>query len=205
VHPDISVHAKLLTGGLLPLCTTVASESIFEAFLGEEKSEALLHGHSYTAHAVGCHVAVTSLETMRGMEERGVWDGYKRDWASAPRPSVGAKDPATSSRKEGCANARLWSVWSRRFVEDVSCADNVESVIALASVLAISLRDSENAGYTSTAASGLQKVLLEGRVEEEFNVHSRVLGNVLYLMTSLTSENETVRGIESRLRGALGV
>lgn len=29
VHPDITVNAKLLTGGLLPLCTTMASNNIF--------------------------------------------------------------------------------------------------------------------------------------------------------------------------------
>lgn len=46
VHPDISVHAKLLTGGLVPLCATVASESVYNAFIGSEKRDALLHGHS---------------------------------------------------------------------------------------------------------------------------------------------------------------
>jgi dethiobiotin synthetase/adenosylmethionine--8-amino-7-oxononanoate aminotransferase len=63
VHPDITVHAKLLTGGLLPLAATVASESIFGSFESDDKSDALLHGHSYTAHAVGCQVAIESLET----------------------------------------------------------------------------------------------------------------------------------------------
>lgn len=46
VYPDISVHAKLLTGGLVPLCSTLASENIYNAFLGLEKRDALLHGHS---------------------------------------------------------------------------------------------------------------------------------------------------------------
>ncbi|RAL63901.1 hypothetical protein DID88_003089 [Monilinia fructigena] len=82
-HPDISVHAKLLTGGLLPLCTTLASESIYEAFLGDEKSEALLHGHSYTGHAVGCEVARVGLEKMQSLDtdKYGNWEGFRRDWA----------------------------------------------------------------------------------------------------------------------------
>ena len=46
--PDIVVNAKLLTGGLVPLCTTAASQAIFDAFLSDSKADALLHGHSYT-------------------------------------------------------------------------------------------------------------------------------------------------------------
>jgi dethiobiotin synthetase/adenosylmethionine--8-amino-7-oxononanoate aminotransferase len=56
-------------------------------------------------------------------------------------------------------------------------------------------------GYTSTAAKGLQQRLSAGG--PKFNVHSRVLGNVLYLMSSVTSKPETVRGLEGLLRSAL--
>jgi dethiobiotin synthetase/adenosylmethionine--8-amino-7-oxononanoate aminotransferase len=34
IHPDIACYAKLLTGGMLPLSATLASEGIFEAFKG---------------------------------------------------------------------------------------------------------------------------------------------------------------------------
>lgn len=65
--PDISVHAKVLTGGMLPLCVTTASESIFQTFLSDSKSDALLHGHSYTAHPVGCSVALESLNQLENI------------------------------------------------------------------------------------------------------------------------------------------
>jgi dethiobiotin synthetase/adenosylmethionine--8-amino-7-oxononanoate aminotransferase len=141
-YPDISVHAKLLTGGLIPLCTTLASDSIYEAFMGDEKRDALLHGHSYTAHPVGCHVANESLKAMMGMEERGEWQMYKDDWnQSAPSPSV------AKSEKMG-DSCEAWSVWSKDFITNISLSPDVESVITLGSVLAINLKD-EHAGKSS--------------------------------------------------------
>lgn len=56
-------------------------------------------------------------------------------------------------------------------------------------------------GYTSTAAKGLQQKLATGG--DQFNVHSRVLGNVLYLMSSVTSKPESLREMEDLLRSAL--
>ena len=49
-------------GGMLPLSATLATNSIFEAFQHDSKLKALLHGHSYTAHAIGCSAAVTALD-----------------------------------------------------------------------------------------------------------------------------------------------
>ncbi|KAL2811779.1 pyridoxal phosphate-dependent transferase [Aspergillus granulosus] len=188
IDPDIAVNAKLLTGGLVPLCTTLASEEIFHAFSSPEKRDALLHGHSYTAHAVGCQVAVDSLQTMNRMDADGTWNEFKADW----------KQPAadTETRPQD-----VWSVWSHGLVNDLSHAETVDGVFAIGTVLSISLKDAAGAGYTSNAAKGLQARLTAGG--PQFNVHSRVLGNVLYLMSSVTSKKETLRGIESLLREAL--
>jgi hypothetical protein len=46
--PDIAVYAKMLSGGYLPLAATLATSEVFDAFLGNKKWHALLHGHSYT-------------------------------------------------------------------------------------------------------------------------------------------------------------
>ncbi|KAB8073528.1 pyridoxal phosphate-dependent transferase [Aspergillus leporis] len=183
VDSDIVVNAKLLTGGLVPLCTTMASNEIFEAFSSPNKSDALLHGHSYTAHAVGCQVAVDSLQTMIRMESSGSWDGYRQDWG------------------ETLSNLEVWSVWSHGLVSDLSHAQSVDGVFAIGTVLSISLKDMHGGGYTSTAARGLQQRLSTS--DGKFNVHSRVLGNVLYLMSSVTSQPEALRSIEGLLREAL--
>lgn len=184
-HADISVHAKLLTGGLLPLCTTLASESIFAAFEGDDKSDALLHGHSYTAHAVGCQVAVESLREMVSMDSRGAWDWAKENgWTT------------------GQEHLPVYSMWSSDFVELVSQhTTRVSGVWALGSVLAISMRAEDGAGYKSNAAASLQAFLREGT--GSWNAHTRVLGNVFYIMASLTTSRESVKEMQDVLLDAV--
>ncbi|EPE04434.1 onanonoxo-7-onima-8-eninoihtemlysoneda [Ophiostoma piceae UAMH 11346] len=191
-QPDISVHAKLLTGGLVPLAATVASEAIYDAFLGSEKSDALLHGHSYTAHAVGCKVAETSVKELLKLQESGAWDGFQEPWNEAR----GVVD----SRKDSKVAGRVWSMWSPTFLSTVSHRAEVESVVALGSVLAIKLRD-ENPGYESNSAIGLQSAL--SCVDGGFGIHSRVLGNVFYVMTGQTTEVDVVRRVEQKVLEAL--
>lgn len=36
-QPDIACYAKLMTGGIIPLAATLASESVFDAFFGDSK------------------------------------------------------------------------------------------------------------------------------------------------------------------------
>jgi adenosylmethionine-8-amino-7-oxononanoate aminotransferase len=64
VAPDILCLSKGLTGGYLPLAATLATERVYEAFLSEDRTRALLHGHSYTANALACAVALESLSLM---------------------------------------------------------------------------------------------------------------------------------------------
>ncbi|ERS97389.1 dethiobiotin synthase [Sporothrix schenckii ATCC 58251] len=180
VHPDISVHAKLLTGGLVPLAATAASEAIYKTFLGAEKRDALLHGHSYTAHAVGCKVAETSIKELLQMEASGAWDDFKRPWEQG--------------------KGIVWSMWSPTFLSEVSCRAEVDSIVALGSVLAIKLRD-ENPGYASSAAVGLQSALFS--VSGGFKIHSRVLGNVFYIMASQTTEVNIVKQIQDMILEAI--
>lgn len=67
-HPDIICLAKGLTGGVLPLSLTVAKEKIYEGFLFDDKSKALLHGHSFTGNSLGCAAALASLELLKSEE-----------------------------------------------------------------------------------------------------------------------------------------
>jgi dethiobiotin synthetase/adenosylmethionine--8-amino-7-oxononanoate aminotransferase len=194
LHADISVHAKLLTGGLVPLCTTLASESVFKAFESDSKADALLHGHSYTAHPVGCHVAVESVAQMEKMEREGDWDWAKKDgWTNGV-------NAASSSHQD------LWSIWSKEFINWLSHQQSVEGAWALGSVLAIHMRTSDGGGYTSTVAQQLRDRLrhdASGGEDGPCNVHSRVLGNVIYFMGSQTSKKAVVRSIEKLIQEAL--
>lgn len=66
--PDILCVAKGLTGGFLPLALTIASEQVYEAFLGDSIASALMHGHSYTANPLGCAAAIQSLKMLEREE-----------------------------------------------------------------------------------------------------------------------------------------
>jgi adenosylmethionine-8-amino-7-oxononanoate aminotransferase len=61
VRPDVVCLAKGITGGMLPLAATVVSAEVHEAFVGRELERTFFHGHSYTANAIACAVAVESL------------------------------------------------------------------------------------------------------------------------------------------------
>lgn len=60
------------------MSVTLASDAVFKSFLGENKVDALLHGHSYTAHAVGCGVANKTLEILEKMEKGQDWKESKK-------------------------------------------------------------------------------------------------------------------------------
>ena len=64
IVPDVACYAKLLTGGTVPLAATLAGEHVFDAFRGAHKTDALLHGHSYSGHAIGCAAAVEALDAL---------------------------------------------------------------------------------------------------------------------------------------------
>jgi len=76
---------------------------------------------------------------MVGMEKEGIWNGAKEDWKSGSR-LASVSDQAVQA----------WSVWSKKFVSKISYSRDVESVIALGSVLAIKLQD-ENSGMFCTS------------------------------------------------------
>lgn len=62
VEPDLLCLSKGLTGGILPLALTWASEAIYACFWGDyAEGRAFLHGHSFTANPLACAVACASL------------------------------------------------------------------------------------------------------------------------------------------------
>jgi adenosylmethionine-8-amino-7-oxononanoate aminotransferase len=62
VSPDLMCLSKGLTGGILPLSLTWATEAIYEHFWGDyAQFRTFFHGHSYTANPIACAVACASL------------------------------------------------------------------------------------------------------------------------------------------------
>ncbi|KAI1319082.1 hypothetical protein EDD11_004971 [Mortierella claussenii] len=186
VHPDIASYAKLLTGGLISLATTLTTDSIFNNFLSDTKTDALLHGHSYTAHPIGCAVANTSLQTYQQMELHGDADQARQDWGAQEHGALG-----------------VWSLWDHKVVDRISRLDRVEGVVPLGSVLAIQLKEpSGPSGYASLVSQQVQTKLREKQDEEseaEVAIFGRPLGNVVYMIASQVSTREQMAKVENIL------
>ncbi|MCJ8164606.1 adenosylmethionine--8-amino-7-oxononanoate transaminase [Pontibacter sp. E15-1] len=63
-QPDVVCMSKGLTGGTMALGATSCNEKIYEAFLHDDKSKTLFHGHSYTANPVACAAGLASLDLL---------------------------------------------------------------------------------------------------------------------------------------------
>jgi len=63
VAPDLLCLGKGLTNGYMPLAATLASERIYEGFLGEhEDYRTFFHGHTFTGNPLACAAAIASLD-----------------------------------------------------------------------------------------------------------------------------------------------
>jgi adenosylmethionine-8-amino-7-oxononanoate aminotransferase len=63
VAPDFLCLGKGLTGGYLPLAATLATERVYEGFLGaHEEYRTFFHGHTFTGNPLGCAAALASLD-----------------------------------------------------------------------------------------------------------------------------------------------
>jgi dethiobiotin synthetase/adenosylmethionine--8-amino-7-oxononanoate aminotransferase len=137
IKPDIGCYAKLLTGGMVPMSLTLSNEEIFKAFEGDSKSLALLHGHSYTAHPIGCAAALHALRVF----------------------STSESNPNLESDGSQC----LSSLWHKENVRMISSLPGVSGAYALGTVLAVELKASSS-GYESNAAAHVAEVLRDSGI-----------------------------------------
>ncbi|HWB53268.1 MAG TPA: adenosylmethionine--8-amino-7-oxononanoate transaminase [Tepidisphaeraceae bacterium] len=63
VQPDLMCLAKGISGGYLPLAATLATQQIFDAFLGDpSEGRTFYHGHTYTGNPLACAAGISSLD-----------------------------------------------------------------------------------------------------------------------------------------------
>ncbi|XP_014510153.1 bifunctional dethiobiotin synthetase/7,8-diamino-pelargonic acid aminotransferase, mitochondrial isoform X1 [Vigna radiata var. radiata] len=133
--PDIACFGKLLTGGIIPLAVTLATNAVFDSFIGDSKLKALLHGHSYSAHAMGCAAAVKSIQ-----------------WF---------KDPC-SNPNITCEGRLLRELWDDKMVRRISSHPAIQRVVTLGTLCALELKaEGTSAGYGSLYARPLLEKLRE--------------------------------------------
>ena len=95
LRPDLLVLGKGITGGYLPMSATVASQGVWEAFLGPDLSEkTFYHGHSYGGNALAAAVALRHLaliqeqDVLANVRERSAQLGARLAQDVAPLPGV---------------------------------------------------------------------------------------------------------------------
>ncbi|MCC7250096.1 MAG: adenosylmethionine--8-amino-7-oxononanoate transaminase [Lysobacter sp.] len=64
IQPDLLCLSKGLTGGFLPLCAVLATQTIYDGFLDDSRERAFLHSHSYSGNPLACAAALASLEIL---------------------------------------------------------------------------------------------------------------------------------------------
>lgn len=87
VAPDLLTCGKGLTAGYLPLSAVLATEDLYQAFLGTAASaRTFFHGHSYTANPLAAAAAIANLDLMAadGTVERAADVGERIGAAIAP-------------------------------------------------------------------------------------------------------------------------
>lgn len=62
VLPDILVLGKALTGGYIGHAVTVANKRVWNGFLSDDSSHALMHGPTFMGNALACAAAIKSIE-----------------------------------------------------------------------------------------------------------------------------------------------
>lgn len=63
VQPDLMALAKGISGGYLPLAATLASDRVYEGFLGEvEEKRTFFHGHTYTGNPLAAAAGKASMQ-----------------------------------------------------------------------------------------------------------------------------------------------
>lgn len=173
--PDIAAYGKMISGGYLPLALTLASNETFECFLGHTHSQALLHGHSYTANPLGCAAA---LEAIRLFEK-----------CDNICPTTG-----------GMMN----SFYDEEILE-LSKLPGVQGAMGLGSVLAVTLGPSQNASTasapSSTGHSGIKTAAIVVELMRNNGIYARPLANVVYGMpTPMSSDADKRRLIRVLIR-----
>ena len=135
------------------------------------------------------------------------WDGFKRAWGQQPQQTSDVDAGADGKREgEATASANVYSFFSPSLLGQLSHHLRLSGCFALGTVLVLKmapLSEGSGSGYTSTATASLQSRLLTLLDSDGAGIHSRVLGDMIYFMTSLSTSPEQVDRLGKTLLKAL--
>ncbi len=150
---------------------------------GDTKAQALLHGHSYTAHPIGCAAGVASLQLYRDAALNPNWcTPEAAGRCQRQRQGASSSSDEDAAPAGGCCDGpcgRLLPLWDEGAVAALSRHPSVRSVVTLGTVLAVQLQPLDGTtGYGSNAAAAVVRRL------RSKGVFGRPLGDVVYLMVT---------------------
>jgi len=117
ITPDIMVLGKGLSAGYLGLSATLATDRVFEAFLGESHDKAFMHGPTFMGNALACAVALASIQIF----ER---DGYL---AKIRRIEEILREELLGLRAETVAETRVFGACGAIEVRDPSAWQGLQA------------------------------------------------------------------------------
>jgi adenosylmethionine-8-amino-7-oxononanoate aminotransferase len=131
VTPDLLALAKGMTGGFLPMAATLASERVFEAFLGAaDAGRQLYHGHSYSGNALGCAATLANLDVF---EEEKVLERVARTSAHLAQRLAGLLGlPAVGDVRQRGLMVGVELVRDREARASFDAADRVGHLVCMA-------------------------------------------------------------------------
>lgn len=179
ITPDILCLGKALTGGVMTLAATLATQNVFDAFLDEELGKALMHGPTYMANALACTAANASLDLFESAtypntgaepkKEKGFTEGIS---AAAPQTSRGSGNWLTY------VNAIEQQLWQG--LKDLSTLPHVSDVRVKGAIGVVELRDAT-----------WEKMFKLRQVFAQKGVWLRPFTNIIYVTPAFTiSEKE---------------
>uniref|UniRef100_A0A0G4HTL3 Ubiquitin-like domain-containing protein n=3 Tax=Eukaryota TaxID=2759 RepID=A0A0G4HTL3_9ALVE len=232
VHPDVSCFAKLITGGLLPLAVTLAGPHVFEVFDGDKKADALLHGHSYTAHPTGCAAACRALRIYRRIGLPGPANIPPLEAFSSRQPSHALPEGGPSCCNGGAGSHGPHSHGPHGQTDSPHSHPHSHSTTTPGThgggaawvvdswdeefVRRVSLFPSVSRAFRLGTVLAVELVSASGtgyaavgdslavvRLLRNMGVYARPLGNVVYLMAAPVTEAATCRWLEGCLERAV--
>lgn len=98
--PDIICLSKGLTGGTMALGVTACTQSIYNAYVTDDKLKTFFHGHSFTANPLACTAALASLDLLEQNNVPG-----KVQWLT--NKNEGYRKKLQSDYSQACKNVRV--------------------------------------------------------------------------------------------------
>lgn len=166
------------------------------------QTNALLHGHSFTAHPIGCVAACTAMDIMSDPKSNpNLVTRKDQEEQQTPDVNPGPRPSRIPYLQQKPISGSLSPLWDDDLVIELSNHGRLQGVVAIGTVFSATLKPDkeEVTGYRSNRAKEVTRRLrLRG-------VFARPLGDVIYLMAGVTTPKSECTRLLTILKQELDV